>query len=77
MSSTDPWTGFRAAHDTGSEFEATVVSIVPFGAFLEIDGAHGLLHKSEWSAEPEVGSTMRVRVVAVDDVRQRFSLALS
>nr|WP_280497651.1 S1 RNA-binding domain-containing protein [Nocardia asiatica] len=56
--------------------EATVVEIVPFGAFLEVaPGVHGLLHKTEWSAEPQIGATLTVRILEIDTERQRLALA--
>ncbi|NNH75169.1 S1 RNA-binding domain-containing protein [Nocardia uniformis] len=69
------WQSFRAANAPGSTLEGSVVSIVPFGAFLALaPGIEGLLHISETSALPEVGSTVPVRILAVDDDRKRVSL---
>ncbi|WP_174184290.1 S1 RNA-binding domain-containing protein [Nocardia barduliensis] len=70
------WPGFVAAHAQGAVLEATVVEIVPFGAFLEVaPGVHGLLHKTEWSAEPQVGATLTVRILDIDTEKQRVALA--
>lgn len=57
--------------EVGEVFSGKVVSAVPFGSFVEHPaGAHGLLH----GHQAEVGSEVRVKVLAVDDVKQRFSL---
>jgi small subunit ribosomal protein S1 len=55
-----------------------VVSVVPFGAFVECaEGIHGLLHKSEWATEPQPGTTIAVRIVSADLANRRFSLTLA
>ena len=41
-----------------------VHAIVPFGAFVEIDGRHGLLHRDE----------LGLTALAVDSTGERFSL---
>lgn len=58
--------------EVGDVFEGTVISVVPFGAFVEHPcGAHGLLH----NAKPETGARVTVRVLETDAARNRFSLA--
>ncbi|MBF6166194.1 S1 RNA-binding domain-containing protein [Streptomyces gardneri] len=70
------WPDFVAAHAQGGVLEATVVEIVPFGAFLEVaPGIHGLLHRTEWSTEPQIGATLTVRILDIDTERQRVALA--
>lgn len=60
--------------DKDEVFVGTVVSVVPFGAFVEHPGgAHGLLV----GETAEVGAQIRVRVVDTDPTRDRFSLALA
>ena len=45
------------------------------GAFLEVaPGIHGLLHRSSWSEEPEIGSTISVRIAQLDIENKRMSL---
>lgn len=52
-----------------------VHAIVPFGAFVEIDGRHGLLHRDELGDTTlEIGQQVDVVVLAVDGERKRFSL---
>jgi RNA polymerase sigma factor (sigma-70 family) len=59
----------------GDRRRGRVHAVVPFGAFVEIDGRHGLLHRDELGdAALEVGQEVDVVVLAVDDVRERFSL---
>ncbi|WP_035286409.1 S1 RNA-binding domain-containing protein [Actinokineospora spheciospongiae] len=53
-------------------FTGTVVDVAPFGSFVEHpDGTHGLLH----GETVEVGTTLDVRVLHSDPVKQRYSLA--
>lgn len=69
------WREFIAAHSDGGVLQGQVVSVVPFGAFVECaEGIHGLLHKSEWTTEPHPGTTISVRIVNVDLANRRFSL---
>lgn len=59
---------------SGEVFTGTVVSNVPFGSFVEHpDGPHGLLH----GQTVEVGSAVKVKVLASDEVQQRFSCELA
>lgn len=72
------WQEFIAAHSDGGPLQGQVVSVVPFGAFVECaEGIHGLLHKSEWAAEPQPGTTIAVRLVSVDLASRRFSRTLA
>ena len=72
------WQEFIAAHSDGGVLQGQVVSVVPFGAFVECaEGIHGLLHKSEWAAQPQPGMTIAVRIVNVDLANRRFSLTLA
>lgn len=64
------WQEFLATHHVGDIVEGTVVKVVPFGSFVEVDGFAGLATLQEW---PE-GEQVRARILAVDDGRQRFSL---
>jgi predicted RNA-binding protein with RPS1 domain len=60
--------------NVGDVFAGKVVSTAPFGSFVEHPaGAHGLLP----GRQAEVGSSVQVKVLAVDDVQQRFSLELA
>ena len=72
------WQEFIAAHSDGAALQGQVVTVVPFGAFVECaEGIHGLLHKSEWASEPQPGMTLAVRIVSVDLANRRFSLTLA
>ncbi len=66
---------FLDAHGVGDELSGTVDSLVSFGAFIELaDGVHGLLHTSEYREAPDIGSSIRVRIAAVDLEARRMSL---
>ncbi|MCX4091277.1 S1 RNA-binding domain-containing protein [Nocardia sp. alder85J] len=57
------WQEFQAHNGVGAVLEATVVSVVPFGAFVEVaPGIHGLLHSDSWSVPPNVGDRLAVRI---------------
>ena len=69
------WQRFVQLHGKGEVVAAHVVSVVPFGAFVELgDGVHGLVHVSEWIEPITLGSTIDVRVVELDNERRRVSL---
>jgi small subunit ribosomal protein S1 len=81
----DPWA--RAVHQLalGSEVEATVTRVMPYGAFARVPtGIEGLIHISEIAlrritSPAEVvrpGDAVRVRVVAIDPDRRRLSLSM-
>ena len=54
------WQEFIAAHSDGGVLHGQVVSVVPFGAFVECaEGIHGLLHKSEWATRAAAGDDDR------------------
>ena len=61
-----------------------VTSLADFGAFVNIDGADGLVHLSEVSWERidhpadvlKVGQEVRVKVIAVDQERKRIGLSI-
>jgi small subunit ribosomal protein S1 len=81
----DPWA--RAARDltVGTELEATITRVMPYGAFARVaTGLEGLIHISEIASRhiasaAEVihpGDLVRVRVVAIDPERRRLSLSV-
>jgi small subunit ribosomal protein S1 len=81
----DPWA--RAARElaVGSDVDATVTRVMPYGAFARVPtGIEGLIHVSEIapqriSTPAEVvqpGDSVRVRVVAIDPERRRLSLSI-
>ena len=73
--SAEQWQRFAAANSLGDEVEVRVVSVVPFGAFVELDeGVHGLLHMSEWAGEPAEGDKLRLRINNIDGDNRRVSL---
>lgn len=58
----------------GETFTGTVVEVVAFGSFVEHpSGRHGLLY----GQAVEQGSSVQVKVIDVDEQRQRFSLELA
>jgi len=81
----DPWIGIDQKYAPGSLIEATVSSIVDFGAFVQLEqGVEGLVHISELSHKRinyvsdvlQIGQTESFRVIAVDAENRRISLSL-
>ena len=81
----NPWDKLKNEYPIGSEFEAPVVSITKFGAFVRIlPGIDGLVHISEISNERvnkvsdvlKVGDMVKVKLINVDFDRKRISLSM-
>ena len=81
----NPWEKLKNEYPIGSEFEAPVVSITKFGAFVRIlPGIDGLVHISEISNERvnkvsdvlKVGDMVKVKLINVDLDRKRISLSM-
>lgn len=81
----DPWNIFQKNYNVGDVVDATVVSIMPFGAFAEIfPDFDGLIHISQISDKPiqnpasvlKVGDKVTVKITAADVERRRLSLSI-
>jgi small subunit ribosomal protein S1 len=81
----DPWARALRELAVGSEVDATITRVMPYGAFARVlAGIEGLIHVSEIAsrriaAPTEVvhpGDFARVRVVAIDPERRRLSLSI-
>jgi small subunit ribosomal protein S1 len=68
------WSEFLAGHAAGDVVDGTVSKVVPFGAFVRVDGFDGLLPQVKTVTD---GEQVRVRILAIDESRQRFSLAMA
>ena len=68
------WARFVSRYGVGATADAEVVSVVPFGAFVRLDGVDGFAPKPSWPSLPEVGARVRVRVAAIDDSQRRFAV---
>ena len=68
------WATFVARHGVDDVVDGDVVSVVPFGAFVRVDGVDGLAPQSSWPSLPEVGARIPVRILAIDADNRRFSL---
>jgi small subunit ribosomal protein S1 len=83
---TDPWTEAAANYPVGRRVRGKVVSVTDYGAFVELEkGVEGLIHVSEMSwtkrtVHPSkvvnVGDTVEVQVLGVDEGNRRISLGL-
>ncbi len=81
----NPWEQLKTDIPVGTEFDAPVVSITKFGAFLRIlPGVDGLVHISEISHDRvnkvsdvlKVGDQVRAKLLGVDFDRKRISLSI-
>jgi small subunit ribosomal protein S1 len=68
----------------GDEIDGRVTSLADFGAFVNINGADGLVHLTEISWDRikhpsdilKVGQQVRVRVISIDGERKRIGLSI-
>jgi small subunit ribosomal protein S1 len=82
----DPWSSVQEKYAIGSRVQGKVLSIMDYGAFVELEkGIEGLIHISEMSwakkvSHPsklvQVGETVEVVVLNVDASHRRISLGL-
>ncbi len=81
----DPWIGAAGYYEPGDIIEGTVVRLMPFGAFVEVEpGVEGLVHISEISKERinrpqdavQIGQVMDVMVLKVEEAERRMSLSI-
>lgn len=69
------WQRFLTDHADGGVISGRVVSVEPFGTFVELaEGIHGLLHASAYTTPPVPESTIDVRIENVDLAGRRMSL---
>ena len=82
---TNPWYVFMNNYAVGDVVSVKIVSLMPFGAFAEIcDGVDGLIHISQIAQKKigkpadvlEVGQTVDVKIIAVDEEKQKISLSI-
>jgi len=80
----DPWDRFVRTVEVGQTVPATVVRVMPYGAFARVsEGVEGLVHVSELAAERiadpsevvHIGDELPVRIVSIDTERRRLSLS--
>jgi small subunit ribosomal protein S1 len=82
----DPWSTAQESYAVGSRVQGKVLSIMDYGAFVELEkGVEGLIHVSEMSwtrkvSHPskvvQVGETVEVVILNVDPAHRRISLGL-
>lgn len=79
----DPWDTVTSALEEDQVVEGTVTSVVNFGLFVDIgEGVEGLVHTSEMppreylAEEPQQGSSVRVRVLNIDQDQRQIALRL-
>ncbi|MCM8790851.1 MAG: 30S ribosomal protein S1 [Candidatus Omnitrophica bacterium] len=82
----NPWESVETKYPVGSKVKGTVVNLVPYGAFVELEkGVEGLLHISELSwtkkyTNPNellaIGDRIEVQVLDTDKQNKKISLGL-
>ena len=70
-----PWPAFASRYGVGDVADGEVVQVLPFGAFIRVDGVDGFAPKSAWPALPTDGARVRVRIEAIDVEQRRFAVA--
>ncbi len=82
---TNPWNAFTSKYQVGDVADATIVSIMPFGAFAQIlPGVDGLIHISQIAnkklASPaevlQKGDVVKVKVLEIDEEKKKISLSI-
>lgn len=81
----DPWNTVKANFAVGSVVDGTVVRVVDFGAFVELQpGVEGLVHISEISEERiakpsdvlKAGDAVKVKILDIDNAKSKISLSI-
>lgn len=81
----NPWRIFENKYHVGDVVEATVVSLMPFGAFAEIiPGVDGLIHNTQIALKPvgnpasvlKIGDKVTAKITAIDLEKNRVSLSI-
>jgi (E)-4-hydroxy-3-methyl-but-2-enyl pyrophosphate reductase/ribosomal protein S1 len=81
----NPWKIFENKYKVDDIVDATVVSLMPFGAFAEIiPGVDGLIHNTQIAAKPvgnpatvlKVGDKVTAKITAIDLEKNRVSLSI-
>ncbi|HWQ78112.1 MAG TPA: 30S ribosomal protein S1 [Anaerovoracaceae bacterium] len=81
----DPWQGAADYYKPDDLVEGTVVRLVDFGAFVEVEaGIEGLVHLSEISSERirkpsdvlKVGDKVQAVILSVDEKNKKLSLSI-
>lgn len=82
---TDPWAGFGEKYNLEDTFDGKVVSLVDFGAFVELEpGVEGLVHISQIAKkrvekpadELKVGDLVKVKVLEADSANRKLKLSI-
>lgn len=81
----NPWVKLVESYKAGDLVEGIVVSVLDFGAFVELkEGLHGLVHVSEIgysnTEDPKAvlkkGDSVLVKIMGIDKARERVSLSM-
>ncbi len=81
----NPWNIFEKSYKVEDIIDATIVSLMPFGAFAEIiPGVDGLIHNTQIAAKPvgnpasvlKLGDKVTAKITAIDMERNRVSLSI-
>ena len=81
----DPWYIFKQSHNVGDVIEGTVVSLLPFGAFVSVaDGLEGLIPVAKISLDKinlpadvlKIGETVTARIIEFNEDKRRPTLSI-
>lgn len=81
----NPWKIFESKYKVEDVVDATIVSLMPFGAFAEIiPGVDGLIHNTQIALKPvgnpasvlKIGDKVTAKITAIDLEKNRVSLSI-
>ncbi len=81
----DPWMSVEERYKIGMKVKGIVKSILPFGAFIELDGGiQGLLHRKEISKSSDVdiktifseGQEVEVNIISIEKEERKISFSV-
>ncbi|MGE5308323.1 MAG: 30S ribosomal protein S1 [Deltaproteobacteria bacterium] len=82
----DPWTDVVSKYSVGQKIKGKVVSILPYGVFVELEkGIEGLIHVSEisWTKKINnpnevfaIGDIVEAQILSVDKDQRRIALSI-
>lgn len=81
----DPWISVEEKYRVGMKVKGMVKSILPFGAFMELDGGIlGLLHRKEISKSSDIdiktifseGQEVEVNIISIEKKERKISFSM-
>ncbi|HEX6468574.1 MAG TPA: S1 RNA-binding domain-containing protein [Streptosporangiaceae bacterium] len=71
----EAWDAFFESHALDETLDGRVTHVVPFGAFVDVEGVTGLMLAREAAGPLEVGQQVRVRMQRISAARRQVKFA--